>query len=170
MRASLNLSAREFPGSDLADRVLSIIQEANLEPSLFNIEITESQLMHHPEESAEILSALQESGVRVVIDDFGTGYSSLAYLTHFNVNGIKLDRFFIQEIPGNKKRENLLAMMIALGEKLDIPVVAEGVETEAQVAFLRKHGCSRFQGYLVAPALPSEEFIARLAKNQNQSH
>ncbi len=168
LRASLNLSAREFPDSHLAQRILAIIRETGLEPSLFNIEITESQLMHHPEESAETLSTLQENGVRIVIDDFGTGYSSLAYLTHFNVNGIKLDRFFIQEIPGNKKRENLLSMMIALGEKLDIPVVAEGVETEAQLEFLRKHGCPRFQGYLIAPALPPEEFIALLAEKQNQ--
>ncbi|HYW76422.1 MAG TPA: EAL domain-containing protein, partial [Gammaproteobacteria bacterium] len=102
-------------------------------------------------------------------DDFGTGYSSLAYLNHFNVNGIKLDRFFIQDVPGNGKSENLLAMMIALGTKLDIPVVAEGVESETQVEFLREHGCSRFQGYLVAPALSSEKFIALLSTRQSQT-
>lgn len=169
LSASMNLSAREFRDPGLARKILSIIQETGLQPGLFNIEITESQLMTHPEESREILGTLQDSGMRVVIDDFGTGYSSLAYLNHFNVNGIKLDRFFIQDVPGNGKSENLLAMMIALGTKLDIPVVAEGVESETQVEFLREHGCSRFQGYLVAPALSSEKFIALLSTRQSQT-
>ena len=167
LRASLNLSAREFRDPDLARRILLLIREAGLKPEIFNIEITESQLMNHPEESKEILSTLQETGVRIVIDDFGTGYSSLAYLTYFNVNGIKLDRFFIQDIPGNTKSENLLSIMIAMGKKLDIPVVAEGVETEAQVEFLQKHGCPRFQGYLISPALPSGEFMELLPARQN---
>lgn len=162
LKASLNLSAREFRDRALARRILSIIREADLSPDAINIEITESQLMNHPEESMETLSTLQKNGMRIVIDDFGTGYSSLAYLTQFSVNGIKLDRFFIQDIPGNKKSEDLFSMMIALGEKLDIPVVAEGVETESQVEFLRNHGCPRFQGYLVSPALPADEFIALL--------
>jgi len=170
LSASLNLSAREFRDPDLARRILSVIEEAELQAGLFNIEITESQLMNHPEESKEILGALQGSGMRVVIDDFGTGYSSLAYLNQFNVNGIKLDRFFIQDIPGNKKSENLLSMIIALGERLDIPVVAEGVETEAQVSFLQEHGCPRFQGYLVAPALPAGDFVALLSERQSQAH
>ncbi len=170
LRASINLSAREFRDPDLARKILAVIQEADLQPGQFIIEITESQLMNHPEESKETLSALQDSGMQVVIDDFGTGYSSLAYLNHFNVNGIKLDRFFIRDVPGNGKSENLLAMMIALGAKLDIPVVAEGVETEAQVDFLQQHECPRFQGFLVAPALSAAEFMALLSERRSQAH
>lgn len=168
LRASLNLSAQEISTPRLSQKILQIIAEVGVPADSLNIEITESHLMHRPEETREILSTLQKNGMRIVIDDFGTGYSSLAYLTHFNVNGIKLDRFFMKDIPGDEKNENLLSMMIALGDKLDIPVVAEGVETEAQVAFLMDHGCPRFQGYLVAPALPSDEFVNLVKRGEHQ--
>lgn len=162
LSASVNLSVREFRHAGLVDRILSTIAEADLEPGRIILEITENHLMHRPDEINRVLTVLQRKGMKVVIDDFGTGYSSFSYLRRFSVNGIKLDRFFIRDIPGDEKNETLLSMMISIGLKLDIPVVAEGVETREQLAFLEKHGCSRFQGFLVSPAVDSDGFVKLL--------
>lgn len=162
LRASINMSARQFRHPDLADRILAVASEEGIAPDRLSIEITESQLMHQPEQKIKILDILQDHGIRVVIDDFGTGYSSLAYLKRFKVDGIKLDRLFIQDIPGDNRDETLVLMILDVGRNLEIPVVAEGVETEAQSAFQRKHGCERFQGHLFAPAMDSSDFLAYL--------
>lgn len=122
------------------------------------LEITESLLMENPQQKRPILETLQDHGMRIVIDDFGTGYSSFAYLRHFEVDGIKLDRMFVQGVPGEAKGEALVNMILAIGKELNIPVIAEGVETAAQAQFLHERGCRRLQGYLIAPALPADEF------------
>lgn len=164
LTASLNLSVQEFRHPGLVDRILSTIGEVGLDPSRILLEITENHLMLRPAEINRVLTVLQRKGMKVVIDDFGTGYSSFAYLRRFHVNGIKLDRYFVRDVPGDAKNEALLSMMIGIGHKLEIPVVAEGVEDEAQAAFLEEHGCSRFQGFLVSPALDSDGF-ARLMED-----
>lgn len=164
LRASINLSAKQLHHPDLAERILAIASEEGIAPDRLSIEITESQLMHHPEQKSRILDTLQDHGIRVVIDDFGTGYSSLAYLKHFKVDGIKLDRLFIRDIPGDVRAEKLVVMIMDVGRNLEIPMVAEGVETEAQAVFLRRHGCERLQGYLFAPAMSSSDFRSYLLK------
>ena len=159
---AVNLSARQFRDPYLARRLLQVIADEQTEPDRIALEITESVLMDDPQEKSAILQTLQNRGVHVIIDDFGTGYSSFAYLKHFQVDGIKLDRVFVQDIPGRSKDEGLIRMMLAVGNELDIPVVAEGVETQAQATFLHANGCSRLQGYLISPPLPSNEFTAFL--------
>ncbi len=166
LSASVNLSARQFREPGLAERFLRILREEGVDPERIGVEITESLLMDRPEEKNRELTALQRAGVRIIIDDFGTGYSSFAYLKKFPVDGIKLDRDFIKDVPGDSRNEKLVSMMVAVGKALDIPVVAEGVERREQVAFLRARGCSRLQGYLFAPALPADEFADRVKAMQ----
>jgi|GEM_PF-3244644 len=158
LRFAINLSARQFRDPELADRIIDIVTHERIPPERVMLEITESLIMERPEEKAHMLEQLQERGMHVVIDDFGTGYSSFGYLKHFHVDGIKLDRIFVRDVPGTPKDETLVSMMLAMGRELEIPVVAEGVETRAQARFLHEHGCSRLQGFLVTPPLPAADF------------
>ena len=162
LTTAVNLSARQFRDPQLAQRLLQVVADEQAAPERIALEITESVLMDDPQEKSAILQTLQDRGMHVIIDDFGTGYSSFAYLKHFQVDGIKLDRVFVKDVPGRSKDEGLIRMMLAVGNELDIPVVAEGVETQAQATFLRENGCSRLQGYLIAPPLPCKEFAAFL--------
>lgn len=166
LSASVNLSARQFRDQALASRLIRLVAEEEIEYRRIFLEITESLIMDRPEEKGQVLRQLQDCGMRVIIDDFGTGYSSLAYLRHFYVNGIKLDRIFVQDIGNHPKGASLVAMMLGLGHGLEIPVVAEGVETEVQADFLRQHGCQRLQGYLIAKPMPSTAFIDYMKKQQ----
>ena len=158
LHASVNLSPRQFMDPGLARSILSVIEEEGLAPHRIYVEITENELMDDPEQKEEILGAMQAQGIKVVIDDFGTGYSSFGYLKHFNVDGIKLDRMFVKDIPHDKKGAKIASMIIGMGRELDIPVVAEGVETDAQADFLCKHHCDRLQGFLIAPPMLAAEF------------
>lgn len=169
LHASINLSPRQFQDPDLAKSILAVIEEERLPPDRIHLEITENLLMDNPEKKGQVLEVLQEQGIKIITDDFGTGYSSFGYLKHFNVDGIKIDRIFVKDIPGDKKGEKIVSMIIGMGRELEIPVVAEGVETDAQADFLRKHRCGRLQGYLIAPPMLAEEFNAFL-KQFKQEH
>jgi diguanylate cyclase (GGDEF)-like protein/PAS domain S-box-containing protein len=147
---SVNLSARQFEEKDLRDTVQKILRESGVDPSLVEFEITESLLMHDPEGAARTLSSLKESGVRLSMDDFGTGYSSLGYLKRFPIDTLKIDRSFVHDISTNQDGATLTRAIIHLAQNLRLKVVAEGVETEAQLAFLRANGCDEMQGYLFA--------------------
>ncbi len=158
LHASVNLSPRQFMDPDLGESILAIIAEEQLTPDRIYIEITENQLMDEPEQKGKVLGPLQDQGIKIIIDDFGTGYSSFGYLKHFDVDGIKLDRIFVKDIPNDKKGGKIASMIIGMGRELDIPVVAEGVETDAQAEFLRNLHCSRLQGFLIARPMAAEEF------------
>jgi diguanylate cyclase (GGDEF)-like protein len=166
LHASVNLSPRQFMDPGLSETLLTIIDEERLTPDRIYIEITENQLMDDPKQKGKILGALQERGIKVIIDDFGTGYSSFGYLKHFDVDGIKLDRMFVKDLPRDKKGGKIASMIIGMGRELDIPVVAEGVETHTQADFLRKHHCAHMQGFLFAKPMPAEEFDAFLDKHK----
>jgi len=154
---SVNLSARQFEQTNLKDAVHAILQESGVDASLIEFEITESLLMNDPEGAARVLSSLKESGVRLSMDDFGTGYSSLGYLRRFPIDTLKIDRSFVQDISTNADGATLTRAIIHLAQNLRLKVVAEGVETEDQLAFLRANGCDEMQGYLFAkPAEPGE--------------
>lgn len=168
LSTAVNLSARQFSDPQLPQRLLQIITEERISPNRIILEITESLLMENPHSKSILVESLRREGMQVVIDDFGTGYSSFAYLKHFQVDGIKLDRVFVKDVPGQSRDEVLTRMMIALGNELNIPVVAEGVESQTQADFLSSHDCSRIQGYLVAPPLPASEFIAYLDGSESK--
>ncbi len=160
LKIAVNVSSRQFELGVLGGELASILEETGLNPAWLDLEITESVLMEHGERSLATLESLRETGVGVSIDDFGTGYSSLAYLKRFAITKFKIDGVFIKELPGNRDDAELVSTMIGMAHNLNLRVVAECVETDGQLAFLKDRGCDEFQGYLVSPPVPASEFEA----------
>ena len=165
LRMAVNLSARQFRQPRLAEVVAEALEEAGLDAQWLDLEITESTAMGDVDLSVEVLSRLRAMGVHVSLDDFGTGYSSLAYLAQLPVDGVKLDRSFVRGLPGETDSVSIVDAVLGLARSLNLRVVAEGVETEAQFAFLRELQCNQMQGYLFArPAAPEESWQLLAAK------
>jgi diguanylate cyclase (GGDEF)-like protein len=163
MPVAVNVSGRQFVDGDIDAEVAAAIALNRIPPDLLELEITEGTLMEHTERTAESLTRLRDRGVRVSVDDFGTGYSSLAYLRRFPINTLKIDRAFVQEITTNADDAAIALTIIRLAHGLDLNVVAEGVETAAQVAFLGEHGCDQMQGFFFSRPLPLTELEALLS-------
>src|SRR6185295_17610064 len=162
MPVAVNLSARQFRQHDLEDRIRAIVAAAGIDPSLIELEITESQLMHDPDHAIRVLSALGAAGVRIAIDDFGTGYSSLAYLTRFPLASLKIDRSFVADVMDDEADATIVRTIVDMAHTLGFTVIAEGVELDSQAAFLRALGCEQAQGFLFARPMPANEFTALL--------
>src|SRR6185369_9437088 len=162
---AVNLSARQFQQKDLEDSICRVLRESAVAPPLLQFELTESLLMADPEGAARTLLGLKELGVRLSVDDFGTGYSSLAYLKRFAVNELKIDRVFIRDIVADPDDAAITLAIINLAHSLDLEVVAEGVETEAQVNFLRSHGCDQMQGYYFAAPRTADDCTRALRED-----
>jgi diguanylate cyclase (GGDEF)-like protein/PAS domain S-box-containing protein len=158
MTVSVNLSSRQFQQTDLVSQVTSALEETGLEADKLDLEITESNAMQNAEHSINTLRGLKSRGVRISMDDFGTGYSSLNYLKRFPIDRIKLDQSFVRDLPGDKDDAAIAMAVIAMGRSLELVVIAEGVETEEQLAFLKGHECDQLQGYLLSRPLTSEAF------------
>jgi diguanylate cyclase (GGDEF)-like protein/PAS domain S-box-containing protein len=158
IRISVNLSARQLRQKDFPATVKRILQETGLEPQWLELELTESALMDTAEVTPAGLHALSCMGVRTSIDDFGTGYSSLTYLRRLKFNTLKIDRSFVAGITTDENAAALAKGMITLAHNLNLNVVAEGVETLAQLSFLHWHGCDQIQGFLASRPLPLERF------------
>jgi len=150
---AVNLSGRQFLDASLALRIAAILDDSGLAPRWLELEITESVLMHQGEEALATLRGLKDLGIRLAIDDFGTGYSSLAYLKHFAIDTLKIDKSFVDDLPQDAR---IVQGIIALGSGLGLHVLAEGVETEAQLARLRELGCHDYQGFLTSRPLPAD--------------
>jgi diguanylate cyclase (GGDEF)-like protein len=164
---SVNLSPRQFRQDALFKSVARILAETGLRPEHLEMEITESMVMHNADASIAILKGLKEIGVHLSVDDFGTGYSSLAYLKNLPIGILKIDRSFVHDINGpGGKRDGLLAQaIISLGHSLNLKVIAEGVEEEAQLDFLKAHHCDEAQGFLFSKAVPPDSFGLLLASD-----
>jgi EAL domain-containing protein (putative c-di-GMP-specific phosphodiesterase class I) len=160
---AVNLSSRQFELPDIAERVQQVLAETGLPAQCLELEITEGALMHHGQETLGKLAALKALGVRLAVDDFGTGYSSLAYLKRFPIDKLKIDKSFIDNIPRDKADMQIASVVIDLAKNLGLEALAEGVETAAQLEFLRQRGCHTAQGYLFAKPLPPAELAAELA-------
>jgi EAL domain-containing protein (putative c-di-GMP-specific phosphodiesterase class I) len=158
---AVNLSARQFHDPAIAERVRAHVQQSGLAPALLELEITESVIMKDAPQLVERLRALNELGVRFAIDDFGTGYSSLSYLRRFPIQTLKIDRSFIADLDGGREGAEIVKTILTMARGLRMRVVAEGVETAEQLAFLRAQGCDSAQGYHLARPMPPEE-AARL--------
>ncbi|TFW11291.1 EAL domain-containing protein [Massilia arenosa] len=163
LRVAVNVSVKQLLQKEFVETVEGILAETALPPELLELELTESTLMEHAQDTLEVLHRLRGLGVRLAIDDFGTGYSSLSYLKRFPVDIIKVDRSFVRDTPGDADDAALVTAIIALAHSLRLEVVAEGVETEAQLEFLREQNCDLFQGFYMSPAVPAEEFAALVA-------
>jgi len=156
---AVNLSPRQFKMHDLPEIVREILRETELPPHCLEVEITESALMQSGEDPMRKLAALKELGVRLTIDDFGTGYSSLAYLKQFPISKLKIDKSFVTDIPNNPADMEIASAIIGLAKNLNLEVLAEGVETPAQLAFPHEHDCDTAQGYLFSRPLPAEALL-----------
>ncbi|HUP50704.1 MAG TPA: EAL domain-containing protein [Thermoanaerobaculia bacterium] len=156
VRIAVNVSAAQFRQRHLVGTIRNALRDFSLDPTQLEIEITESTAMHNPAATAEILEELKELGVSIVIDDFGIGHSSLNYLKRFPIDGLKIDRTFVQDMTADASDAAIVAAIIAMAEALNLRVIAEGVETEQQLAFLQAHGCSVIQGYLISRPVSAE--------------
>jgi diguanylate cyclase (GGDEF)-like protein len=158
LRVSVNLSPSQFRGSGLVHSIRRALDDAGLEAQYLEVELTESAVMSDPEESIAILEQLSAMGVLVSVDDFGTGYSSMSYLRRLPIDKLKIDRVFINEIVSRPEDASIVRAIVSLAHSLRLKVVAEGVETPAQLDFLKAVGCDEYQGYHFSRALPSREF------------
>ncbi len=162
LRVAVNLSAQEISASPLTERIAATLAETGLDPGLLEIEITEGSVMANFEAAVGALKAVKALGVTLALDDFGTGFSSLSYLRRFPIDRLKLDGSFIRQIAEDETDQAIARAAIDLGHGLKLGVVAEGVETRAQLEVLRTNGCDAYQGHLFAAALPPEELASLL--------
>jgi diguanylate cyclase (GGDEF)-like protein len=164
LRISVNLSAYQFRRESLSRVVSEVLSETGLQPERLCLELTESSIMVNAESAVETLNELKEIGVRVAIDDFGTGYSSLGYLKRLPIDILKIDKSFVRDTPGDPDSAALVMAIITLAHNLRLKVIAEGVETEEQMEFLRTLRCDEAQGYLFSRALPEGDLNRLLGK------
>ncbi|MCC7700177.1 putative bifunctional diguanylate cyclase/phosphodiesterase [Janthinobacterium sp. EB271-G4-7A] len=162
LRLAVNLSARQFKQKNLLHAVALALAETGLAAAHLELELTESMVMHDVEQATAIMANLKALGVQLSIDDFGTGYSSLAYLRHFPIDVLKIDKTFVSDITHSDDDAAIVRAIISLAHSLRLKVIAEGVETEQQLAFLRQQGCDQMQGYLFSRPLAAPAFEALL--------
>jgi diguanylate cyclase (GGDEF)-like protein len=174
VRVSVNVSSRQFQQPNLLQMIQNALVETGLNPIYLELELTESMLMEENRDQKDsvfaILSELQAQGVHIAIDDFGTGYSSLSYLKRFPLDTLKVDRSFVQDISTNPDDAALTTAIIAMAHSLRLTVVAEGVETAAQLAFLQQRQCEMIQGYFFSPPIPVKEMTKLLQQNNEQPY
>jgi diguanylate cyclase (GGDEF)-like protein/PAS domain S-box-containing protein len=162
LRMAVNLSPRQFAHESLLHDVARVLNETGLDPAWLEFEITESMVMRDPEHAVTLLRGLKAMGIHLSIDDFGTGYSSLSYLKRFPLDSVKIDRSFIRDVPGDGDDAAITQAIIAMAHSLRLGVIAEGVETEEQLHFLRVNGCDEMQGYHFSGPLPEDQFLRLL--------
>jgi len=169
---SINLSVRQLQDSGIVDDIRAAIKATGVEPqsAMLEFEVTESLVINNVEYTIQQLKDLTEMGFQIAIDDFGTGYASLSYITRFPANTLKIDLSFIQRIQKSENDANLVIAIIAMAHGLGLTVVAEGVETEQQLEFLREHNCDQMQGYLYSKPVSSEDFRDLLMKKSSAPH
>ncbi|MCG8489723.1 MAG: EAL domain-containing protein [Chromatiales bacterium] len=156
---SVNLSPRQLSHPGLPRQVRETLSNTGVEPNALVLELTESALMQNPEQAASTLTELKSLGVMLSVDDFGTGHSSLSYLRRFPLDCIKVDRSFVQDLPNNKEASALVEAIVQMAHSLNMSVVAEGVETDAQLDFLNQVGCEGAQGYLMGKPMHPNDFV-----------
>ena len=166
LRVAVNMSVQQLRQPQFAAEVAEILQETGLPAHLLELELTESMLLEQSTTVADNLTALQQQGVKLSVDDFGTGYSSLAYLKHFPIHSLKIDRAFINELDEQSRDSAIVRAIVAMAHSMNLQVVAEGVEQESQLAFLRTQGCDEVQGYLISKPVPAQVLTQLLQKRQ----
>jgi diguanylate cyclase (GGDEF)-like protein len=158
LRIAVNVSARHFQQRDFLERLVKILDDTRLDPTCLELELTETSIMENTESAVKLLTQIRKLGVKVAIDDFGTGYSSLSYLKHLPIDTVKLDRSFVKGATTDPDDAALVMAIVTLAHHLKLRVIAEGVETDEQVAFLRLLRCDEAQGFLFGKPMPPEAF------------
>jgi EAL domain-containing protein (putative c-di-GMP-specific phosphodiesterase class I) len=161
---AVNVSALQFRREDVARSLHAAVQVAGIPPSLLEVELTESGVMSNPAQAIETLQQIHSLGMTIAIDDFGTGYSSLAYLKRFPIDKLKIDASFVRDIATDPSDAAIVLAIIGLAHVLDLTVIAEGVETEAQMAFLIEHGCDELQGNYFSAAVSNDDALGLLRR------
>ena len=172
LRVAVNLSGRQFREDDLVRKIENIVSQAGIPAGRLEIEITESTIIDNPDQAIQTLNALRANGFRLSIDDFGTGYSSLSYLKRFPLNTLKIDRSFVRDLVSDSEDARIVTAVIGLAHGLGLRVVAEGVENEEQLEFLRRHHCDEVQGFYFSKPIPSDdldEFLENFEMAENTS-
>lgn len=168
IRVAVNISGYQLQHKNLLEVVNRILAETGMSPDHLEFEITESVIMQNPDFAVSILSAITSLGIHISVDDFGTGYSSLAHLKRFSVNTLKIDKSFVNDVNCNSTDAAIATAIIAMGNSLNLNVIAEGVETQAQYDFLKENNCGQVQGYLFSRPLPSSEIVKILRQNKRE--
>jgi EAL domain-containing protein (putative c-di-GMP-specific phosphodiesterase class I) len=169
LRVAINLSPRQFEQKDLARLIERVIDQAGVDASVLELELTEGAVMRNAEAAVDMLRALKSMGVRIVIDDFGTGYSSLSYLKRFPVSALKIDQSFVRDVVTDPEDATIVKAVISMAHSLGLEVIAEGVETHAQLDFLRELQCDIVQGYLLGRPMPTEQVEERVRRRSMAS-
>jgi diguanylate cyclase (GGDEF)-like protein/PAS domain S-box-containing protein len=162
---AVNVSSVQFRNENFLEDLFAILSKTGMDPKYLELEVTESVLMRHAEVAASILQTLRDRGVRVSIDDFGTGYSSLSYLRKFPLDALKIDQSFVREISATPDETTIVRAIISMGRSLNLRIIAEGVETAGDLAFLKAQGCDEGQGYYFSRPVPAEQFANLLTLN-----
>jgi EAL domain-containing protein (putative c-di-GMP-specific phosphodiesterase class I) len=165
-RISVNVSAIEFRDEGFVKGVRTVLSETGLEVRYLEMELTEGVLMEDAASAVAVLQELKKMGVHLAVDDFGTGYSSLSYLQHFPIDVLKIDQSFVNKIPCDANDSAIVTAIIDMGKNLKKRVIAEGIETPEQLAFLQSQGCAEGQGYLFSRPLPAERFADLLRSGE----
>jgi EAL domain-containing protein (putative c-di-GMP-specific phosphodiesterase class I) len=168
LTVSVNVSARQFEEKRLVERIAGALRDTGLPPSSLELEVTESLLMRDLHQAVERMRELKEMGVSLSIDDFGTGYSSLSALKSFPISTLKIDKSFVRDIAVSADDQAIALAVISLGHRLQLRVIAEGVETVEQRDFLRANDCDEMQGYLFSPPVPAERITEMLRAQAQQ--
>jgi EAL domain-containing protein (putative c-di-GMP-specific phosphodiesterase class I) len=161
---AVNISAMEFRDEDFLEGVFAILKEKRLDAKFLELELTESVLMQRAESRESILKELRASGIQLAVDDFGTGYSSLSYLRKLPIDALKIDQSFVHQISTTPDDTAIVTAIISMGRSLKLRIVAEGVETAEELAFLQAHQCDEAQGYYFSRPVIPEQFAALLGK------
>ena len=162
IRLAVNVSAQQFSRLQLLDELKQVLHETAVPPQLLELEVTESALMLDETRVIDTMQHIKALGISLAIDDFGTGYSSLAYLKRLPLDVLKIDRRFVEHLPHANDDKQIASAIIALAHTMNLAVLAEGVETAEQLAFLGQQGCDAYQGYYFSKPLPAAEFITLL--------
>jgi len=164
LRISVNVSPREFSAPGFLESLKNILEEMRMRPGELELELTERGVMQHDSKTLEVLRAVQKMGVRLAVDDFGTGHTTFHYLKHFPLDTIKIDKSFTQGVASDTKDAAITTALLVMAHRLKLNVVAEGVETEAQMSFLGDHRCDEVQGYLFGRPLPADKLLSALER------
>jgi diguanylate cyclase (GGDEF)-like protein len=162
MKMAVNVSAMQFEQESFLDDLFTVLGETGLDPGSLELELTERALMKRADLAASILSTLRGKGIRVAVDDFGTGYSSLSYLRKFPLDALKIDQSFVSQITTIPDETVIITAIISMSRSLNLQVIAEGVETEDQLEFLKAHQCDQAQGYYFSRPVAPQEFVRLL--------
>jgi len=167
---AVNVSAVQFRQEDFCELIRRVLRETGLAPEYLELELTESLLLSSADVTFSVLQKLKAMGLKLAIDDFGTGYSSFSYLRQFRVTKLKIDRSFVRDVAVNSDDAAITTAIISMGKSLNLKVIAEGVENEAQMTFLRAHHCDEIQGYYFSRPLAVDKVADKLRDNTREPH